>query len=128
MVIARKALPEGEHIEQMTLDQQRESLEADRQQLARERYWELLIAAAIGGCGVLLACLVPLVICLYVLRSLQFDSGAEAVLNELLISELTAGRTQRVLPTTERRPALDQETMPTDPAGAEDMGTDPFPF
>lgn len=128
MVTAQKTLQEGLHVERMTLDQQRQGLEVDRQRLARERYWEPLIAEAIGCCGVLLACLMPLVICLYVLRNLQSERGDEAVLNELLVFELTAERPQLLLPTAECRPSLEQELLPADFAGDEDMGSDPFPF
>ena len=133
LVTAQKSLQEGVHVERMTLDQQRQGLEEDRRQIARERYWEPLIAEAIGGCGVLLACLLPLVICLYVLRSLQTDTGDEAVLNELLVTELTAERPQLLLPTAERPATLEQELLPADAAEHDavehdDRNTDPPPF
>lgn len=143
LVTAQKSLQEGLHAERLTLDEQRQGLEDDRRQIARERYWEPLLAEAIGGCGVLLACLLPLVICLYVLRGLQTGSGDEAVLNDLLVSELTAERPQLLLSTTERPAALEQELLPADaaehgpaehdtrehdPAEHADLGTDPFPF
>jgi hypothetical protein len=128
MVSAQKALQEGLHVERLTLDQQRQGLEDVREQLARERYWDPVIAEAIGGCGVLLACLLPLMICLYVLRTLQTGSGDEAVLNELLVSELTGERPQLLLPTAEHRLALERELPPPGPAGIEDMETDPPPF
>jgi len=138
LVTAQKTLQEGLHVERLKLDEQRQGLEEDRRQLIRERYWEPLIAETIGGCGVLLACLLPLVVCVYVLRNLDTGNGDEAVLNELLVSELTAERPQLLLPTIERPPALEQELPPADAAEHdavenhavqhEDLDTEPPPF
>jgi hypothetical protein len=133
LMTAQKSLQEGLHVERMTLDQQRQGLEDDRRQIARERYWEPLVAEAIGGFAVLLACLLPLVICAYVLRSLQTETGDEAILNELLVTELMSERPQLLLPPANRPAALEREVLPSD-AGEhdvvehDDMNTDPPPF
>lgn len=124
MVTAQKNLQEGLHVERQMLDQQRQGLEQDRRQIARDRYREPLIAEAIGGCGALLACLMPLMICLYVLRNLRSDSDEASVLNELLVSELTAERPQLLLSAIDCRPDPELELPPAGPAGHEDTDAD----
>ncbi len=114
MVAAQKSLQDGLQAERSTLDQQRQELELERKDIARERYREPVIAQAIAGCGVLLACLLPLAICIYVLRHIYHDRGDETVLNELLVEELTADRPRLLLPLAENVPALEQELPPDD--------------
>ncbi len=128
MAKAQNNLQQESHTERVLLDQQRQDLEADRRQLARERYWDPLISQTIAGCGLLLACLLPLVACLYLLRHLQSSSGDETVLNELLVSELVSERPLLLPPASETPPALEQ---PASPPGAkaldeEDLGPPPF--
>jgi len=115
MVAAQKSLQAGLQSERSTLDQQRQDLELERKDIARHRYWEPVVAQAITGCGVLLACLLPLVICVYVLRSLHHDRGEESELNELLVTELTAESPRLLLPPAEIRPALERELSSRDP-------------
>lgn len=122
MVTAQKSLQEGLQAERSTLDQQRQEIEHERQVIARERYWEPLIAEAIAGCGVLLACLLPLAICIYVLWSLHTDHGDEAALNELLVSELTTDGPRLLLPPVAAPLAL-EEIPPSDDSESVDDKT-----
>ena len=115
MITAQKNLHEGLQAERSTLDRQRQELEQERKDVARERYWEPLIAEAIAAFGLLIACLLPLAICIYVLRHLHHDRGDEAELNELLVSELTADRPRLLLPPAEIVPAPERESRPDDP-------------
>jgi len=117
MIVAQKALQEGLQVERSTLDHQRQEIEQERKEIARDRYWEPLVAQSIAGCGALLACLLPLAICIYVLRNMQHDRGDEAALNELLVSELTDDRPLLLPPPTETIPVLEQDLPPIHPNG-----------
>ena len=98
------------------LDRQREELEAERRQIATERQRAPVIAAAIQQVGLWLACLLPLVLCGYLLYVLRHSSHDDAAVTELLVEELTTDRPrfllrgppatadQLVLPTTEAKP------------------------
>ena len=68
---------------------QRDSLEADRRQLAEARQLEPIVAAAITTAGLLLACLAPLVIAWLCLRQAG-KSNADADVAEMLTLDLTA--------------------------------------
>ena len=68
---------------------QRDSLEADRRQLADARQREPIVAAAITTTGLLLACLAPLVIAWLCLRQAG-KSNADADVAEMLTLDLTA--------------------------------------
>lgn len=105
-VAAQQTLQSGLQAERSTLDQQRQSLERERQGFARERYWEPLIAEAISHVGVLAACLAPLLLCLFVLRSLHSPQSDDAALNELLVAELSSETPRRLTSSVVDRPAL----------------------
>jgi hypothetical protein len=70
---------------QQGLDRQHESLESERKELAAQRQREPILAAAICQAAMLLACLLPLVVCCLVLKALRHQADAE--LGELLLRE-----------------------------------------
>ena len=76
--------------ERVGLDKQRASLEQERQQLAVERSRDPIIAQMIGTVGVLVACTIPLLLAGYVFYSLTRGSDDESIVNEILLSEVTA--------------------------------------
>jgi len=127
MVIAQKALQEGLQAERSMLDQQRQEIELERREIAHERYWEPLVAEAIAGCGAILACLLPLAICIYVLRNMHHDRGDEAALNELLVSELTAEHPLLLPPPAAILPALERD-LPTDDSDGTNSAANDRPF
>jgi hypothetical protein len=92
LVQAQHQLQSGVASERASVDRQRESLETERRELAAQRNRDPTIAAALQGLGVLLACLLPLVICLYVLRHLGGEPAGDQALTGLLVEELTADR------------------------------------
>ena len=112
LVAAQKSFQAGLQAERAALDQQRGDLEQERQAIARDRYWQPLIAEAIRGIGVLAACLAPLWLCLLVLRNLRCEQPDEAALNEFLITELAAEMPQRLLPPANNNLALVAEVAP----------------
>lgn len=75
--------------ERAEVGKQRDVLEADRRELASQRQWDSLLAPAIENSGLLVACVLPLVICWLLLRDLK-SGGDDEALGELLTIELTA--------------------------------------
>jgi len=58
-------------MERRSIDRRREGLEAEHRQIAGERQRAPIIAAAITQVGLILACLAPLALCVYLLWSLR---------------------------------------------------------
>jgi hypothetical protein len=75
---------------QRQLDFQRE-LQAERRDLARSYRQESLLAAVIDHLGEVLVCLLPLVVCWYLLRGIRSDND-DAVVAEILIEEIASER------------------------------------
>ncbi len=95
-------------VERQSLDRQREGLEAERRQVAGERQRAPIIAAAIAQVGLILACLLPLVLCGYLLYVLRHTGDDDAAVTELLIQEIVADH-PRFLPVPGPVPAIGEE-------------------
>jgi hypothetical protein len=87
---AQQALQQEIAQQRRQADQQRDQLERERQQLARQRQQAPVIAEAIRGAGMLLACVLPLILSIYVLRYLATSTDPSADLSHLLIEELVS--------------------------------------
>lgn len=74
--------------ERSELGRQRDQLETERREIASDRIHTPIIAEAIKAFGLLLACMVPLLIALQVLRRAD-DSADNAAIAELLLSDLS---------------------------------------
>lgn len=100
------ALERDLQTERATIGEQRDHLEAERRELASQRRRESLLAQVLAGGVTLLACLLPLVLCWYLLHGLRSQNQDEA-LGELLVMELASGAASPLLPAPERRPPSD---------------------
>jgi hypothetical protein len=76
------------HSERSTLDQQRQELDNERRSLAAERQREPIIAETIKGLAVVVAAALPLVVCLYLARSLFLSTSEDFKAAEILIEQL----------------------------------------
>ncbi len=76
--------------DQAEVGRQRDQLESDRRDVAQQRHRDPLIAAAITNIGLILACLLPLVLCVVILRSLRNPVTDEEALTEFLVQEIVA--------------------------------------
>lgn len=83
--------------ERAEVGHQRDALEADRRKLASQRQWDSLVASAIDNSGLLLVCVLPLLLCLLLLRDLGSGDKEEA-LGEVLAIELAAKEPSLLLP------------------------------
>lgn len=89
IVAAQAELQQGLQAERSSLDRQHENLETERKALAAQRQRDPIVAAAVMQVGILLACLLPVAVCFYLLRAMK-DAQPDGELCKLLIEELTA--------------------------------------
>jgi hypothetical protein len=92
MMSAHAGLQHELQTERASIDRQRLDLEQDRRQLATARQRDPIVAAAISTLGVLLACLTPLMVCIYLLRAIGTTNDSGDELSDLLVLELTGDR------------------------------------
>ncbi len=76
--------------QQNGVNQQRDSLEQERRDIVARRHRDPLIAQAIGAVGLTFACLLPLLLAAYIIRTVNRDSDDGSALSEMLIVEMTA--------------------------------------
>ena len=74
-----------------------EQLEQDRREIAEQRHRDPIVAAVIQNIGLTLACLLPLLVAVFVIRQVQSQEPDHAAVAELLVHELTADE-PRLLP------------------------------
>ena len=85
-------------------------MEQERRQIAAERARAPVVAEAVKFVGGLIVCSLPLVVVIYLLRSIRSSSSdADAAMVEVLVEELVAER-PRLLSTRAERRALPAST------------------
>ncbi len=90
LVAAQRELQTQTNQQRSSIDSGRDQLEQERRQLAAQRQRDPLIAAVIQQIGLIIACLLPLIICYGVIRQLQSTDPDHAAVAELLMFELTS--------------------------------------
>jgi hypothetical protein len=78
--------------QQAELAQRHDALDAERRELAEERYRESLLAPVISGIGLLVLCCLPLVLAWYLLQGWRQESTDETAIGNLLVEELVSQR------------------------------------
>lgn len=107
--------------ESAEVGQQRDQLEEDRRNLAAQRRTDPIVAATIMQVGMVLACILPLIVCWYLLRRSPCEAD-DAAITEVLIEKLTADRPMLLPPPTQRRAAIardnrfDRQDFDADPS------------
>lgn len=104
MVASQRELNAQINQQRSAIDMGRDQLEQERRQIAEQRHRDPLVAAAIQNTGLIIACLLPLIVCLFVIRQMQYEEPDHAAVAELLMTELTSDQ-PRLLPGTSLRPA-----------------------
>jgi hypothetical protein len=99
------------HDQQAEIARQHDRLEEERRELAGQRRWDSLIAAAITSTGLILACLAPLWVCWYLLRAAR-DETDDAIVAEVLIAELASEEPKLLPPFAEDRDSLPCDRPP----------------
>ena len=105
------ALQHEVQAERNEVGQQRDLLEEDRRQLAEQRRQDPIIAAAITQVGMVVACVLPLVVCWYLLHREPTQSD-DATVTEVLIEDLIVERPLLLPSSAERRAAIACEDPP----------------
>jgi len=90
--------------ERNEVGRQRDLLEGERRDLAAKRRLDPIVAAAITNIGLLLACLLPLVLCWYLLTR-RVEPADDQAVAEVLLEDLVADR-PLLLPRTDGVPAI----------------------
>ena len=103
---AQKSLQHDIQVERARLDARRSQLDRDAADLAAAEQREPLIAAAITALGILLACLLPLLLCGYLLRTLASDPASDE-LATVLTYELIAAEPFEIVNSAPAAPELD---------------------
>lgn len=110
---ARREMVSAQHDLNTQLNQQRaaidlgrDDLEQDRRQIAGERHRDPIVAASIQTAGLILACLLPLLVCVFIIWQMGRHEPVDAVVAELLTCELVSDQ-PRLLPGPLWRPALE---------------------
>lgn len=125
MIDAAQTLNSELHVERRNIDRRQEKLDDEHRQIAAQRNRDPIIAAALEGCGLILACVLPLVVCIFVLRQLQAETGDERALAELLALELTSDGPTLLSALPPSPPLLDSsEARPSLPGPAGDDDSD----
>ena len=82
-------LQKGVQTERVEIGRQRDLLEVERREIAADRYIEPLIAAAITQAGILIACVLPLLICWHLLRH-PIEPADDGAVAELLLQDIVS--------------------------------------
>ncbi|MCA9180357.1 MAG: hypothetical protein KDA51_02870 [Planctomycetales bacterium] len=85
------ALQREVQAERTEVGRQRDLLEGERRDLAAKRRLDPIIAAAITNIGLLLACLLPLVLCWYLLQR-RVEPADDQAVAEVLLEDLVTDR------------------------------------
>jgi len=78
--------------DQADIGHQRDQLETEHREIAVQRNRDPIIAAVIANTALILACLLPLLVCVYVLWSAGRSCDSDAAVTEILVQELVSER------------------------------------
>lgn len=115
LVESQQSLQKGLDDQRGHLDRQRTELEDERRAFAAQRVRDPILANALVGAVILAACILPLVLALYVLRSAHRSESDDVALGELLVHELVAEDSLLLPPPAPA--ALEQQPAPRKIAG-----------
>lgn len=93
--------------DQAEIGHQRDQLENDRREIATQRHRDPIVAAVLMDIGIALACLLPLALGIYVLRSACRADESDSAVAELLVQELVAAEPRILLPDRSSFPRLE---------------------
>ena len=130
LIGAQERLTAQLHDQRATVDVGRDQLETERKQIAEQRHRDPLVAAAIQNIGLIIACLLPLIICIFVIRQMGSAEPDDGAVAELLVCELTSDQ-PRLLPSPPLRSALehhDAQGQTDESPPAEQMDSADLPF
>jgi len=132
MIAAQERLTGQLDQQRAAVDTGRDQLEQERKQIAADRHRDPIVAARFQTVGLILAALLPLVVCIYVIRQMCRTEPDDRAVAELLVTELTADRPVLLpAPTLRPVPALEHHAgpcLPEDTAPDENLDAADLPF
>jgi hypothetical protein len=105
------ALQQDLRADQAEIGRQRDQLENDRREIATQRQRDPIIASVILDIGIVLACLLPMALCVYVLRTAWRAGESDGAVAELLVQELIAFEPRLSLPGPVSLPAIEHPAV-----------------
>ncbi|WP_146406071.1 hypothetical protein [Allorhodopirellula heiligendammensis] len=93
-----------------------DQLEQDRRDIASQRHRDPIIATVIQNLGLTIACVLPLVVAVFVIRQMQSQEPDHAAVAEMLVLELTSDEPRLLPGPMTRRPASDHDDEETNHA------------
>ena len=113
LVESQQSLQQQIETQHQQLDEQRTALETERREIANQRFRDPIIANALSTAAILAGCMLPILLCYFVLRTVH-QPAADAALNELLIHELASD--DSVLLPKPNVPPIEQQPPDAKPA------------
>ncbi len=113
-------------VQRAEIGQRHDELESERREIARQRYRDPIIANSVTVIGALLACLLPLLLAGYLLKS-QLDEQDDHAITEVLLEEIAAAHSAFVrsnAPTLGHNPDDSTPKLPEDLPQASTDGPD----
>jgi hypothetical protein len=104
LIAAQEQLTSQLDQQRAAVDSGRDQLESERRQIAQQRHRDPILAASIQTVGLIVAALLPLIICVYVIRQMCCTEPDDGAVAELLVHELTTDQPM-LLPGPVLRPA-----------------------
>jgi hypothetical protein len=120
LVRAQHDLNSSLQLERADVDRQKEMIDRERQELAIEKVRAPVIAEAIRAIGILLACLAPLALVAWLVYAMSRKGDDEAVINELLLTELMSDQPRFLPSPSQMAPRLEHETSAQRQPGTND--------
>ena len=102
LIAAQQELTSQLNDQQATVDAGRGQLEQDRREIAEQRHRDPIVATAIQNTGLIIGCLLPLIVAVYVIRQMQSQEPDHAAVAEMLVLEVTSDE-PRLLPGPQQR-------------------------
>ena len=122
LIAAQEKLTTQLNQQRATIDAGRDQLEQDRRQIAQQRHRDPILAAAIQNVGLLIACTLPLIVCIFVIKRMSSREPDDAAVAELLVHELVTDQPRLLPGPSLRPPALehqaDRDSSPAEPTDA----------
>ena len=113
LVESQQSLQHEIETQHQHLDEQRTALETERREIANQRFRDPIIANAVIDAAMLVACVLPLVLGYFALRTAN-QPESDAVLSELLIQDLASD--ESLLFPRPNVPAIEQRPPDVKPA------------
>ena len=111
--------------DQAEVSRQRDALESERKAIATERRWDSVLGTSIYAGAGLLACLLPLLLCGWLLHATRDKQGTDEALAELLVEELVTDR-PLLLPPRQPVPLLPHQASTPSASAAGRDPSDPL--